>query len=346
MQALARRIERLEQELSALSARTRSRVRATAGCARAMREPEQSARSSARARGAGRSERRLASSGRRARAVERVRASSASAPRGASWPTPRWRACVRLWSRTRAVQDARREAARVGAELAAANQFLRGHAGVGNGAGTAPRGRSARTCAFATATSSRSRRPSVAGSTRRWSRTSPARSRCWTEAGPDTGRCWPARRGGLRPACGEPLALRAAGSLSDLVSGPAEVLELAGRLLADAWVVARLEDLPRDFAGIGVTRSGRVWFAGWGEVRQLSEGGTERVLARRNERDRLIALVERAAQGEQAAKTGCVRRRSRSCARSKRRCATPTRRCAKASAARPRPPRRCAAASG
>jgi chromosome segregation protein len=39
-----------------------------------------------------------------------------------------------------------------------------------------------------------------------------------------------------------------------------------------------------------------------GEVRQLSEGGTERVLARRNERDRLIVSVERAAQGEQSAR--------------------------------------------
>jgi chromosome segregation protein len=63
--------------------------------------------------------------------------------------------------------------------------------------------------------------------------------------------------------------------------------------------------LPSGFAGIGVTRGGRVWFAGWGEVRQLSEGGTERVLARRNERDRLIALVEQAAQSEQAANGTC-----------------------------------------
>src|ERR1019366_9239 len=90
--------------------------------------------------------------------------------------------------------------------------------------------------------------------------------------------------------------------LIDLLSGPPEVLALAARLLADAWVVERLEELPRDFSGIATTRSGRVWFASWGEVRQLSEGGTERVLARRNERDRLIAAAEQAAQSEHAAR--------------------------------------------
>jgi chromosome segregation protein len=46
-----------------------------------------------------------------------------------------------------------------------------------------------------------------------------------------------------------------------------------------------------------------VWFARSGEVRQLSEGGTELLLARRNERERLIAEVERAAQAELTART-------------------------------------------
>ncbi len=95
--------------------------------------------------------------------------------------------------------------------------------------------------------------------------------------------------------------------LLDLVSGPQAVIELAARLLADAWVVERLEDLPLDFAGIAATRTGRVWFAAWGEVRQLSKGGTERVLARRNERDRLIEASEHAAQAEHAARGACER---------------------------------------
>jgi chromosome segregation protein len=89
--------------------------------------------------------------------------------------------------------------------------------------------------------------------------------------------------------------------LIELVSGSGPALELARRLLGDAWVVDRLEDLTEGFAGIAATRSGRVLFGAWGEVRQVSEGGAERVLARRNERERLIAASEAAAQSEQAA---------------------------------------------
>ena len=40
-------------------------------------------------------------------------------------------------------------------------------------------------------------------------------------------------------------------------------------------------------------------------MRQLSEGGSERVLARRNERDRLVASAEQAAQAEHAAQAVC-----------------------------------------
>ncbi|HEY2571890.1 MAG TPA: hypothetical protein VGI27_10465, partial [Solirubrobacteraceae bacterium] len=125
-------------------------------------------------------------------------------------------------------------------------------------------------------------------------------------AGPDGGSALLTRhrRGEQAVPAGAP-PVPGARLLTELISGPEPVVELAARLLADAWVVERLESLPRDFAGIAATRSGRVWFAGWGEVRQLSEGGTERVLARRNERDRLIALVEQAAQSEQAANGTC-----------------------------------------
>ncbi len=68
-------------------------------------------------------------------------------------------------------------------------------------------------------------------------------------------------------------------------------------------MVESLEDIDEEFAGIAVTRSGRVLFAAWGEVRQVSEGGAERVLARRNERERLIASSEVAVQAEHAAQT-------------------------------------------
>ncbi len=89
--------------------------------------------------------------------------------------------------------------------------------------------------------------------------------------------------------------------LLEFVDGPPPVLALMRRLLADAWVVERLEDLPEDFAGLAVTPRGRVWFASRGEVRQVTEGGAERVLARRNERERLLAATEAAATAEHAA---------------------------------------------
>ncbi|MGH2834821.1 MAG: hypothetical protein ACRDK4_14975, partial [Solirubrobacteraceae bacterium] len=90
-------------------------------------------------------------------------------------------------------------------------------------------------------------------------------------------------------------------SLCSLLSGSGPVVELARKLLADAWVVVSLEDLREGFAGTATTRSGRVLFAAWGEVRQVAEGGAERVLAKRNERDRLIGESEQAASAEHAA---------------------------------------------
>ncbi len=100
--------------------------------------------------------------------------------------------------------------------------------------------------------------------------------------------------GGAGPAPG---AIR----LIDLVSGSAGALELADRFLADAWVVERLADVRPGFGGIAATRNGRVLFGAWGEVRQAHAGGAERVLARRNERERLIASSEAAARAEQEA---------------------------------------------
>jgi chromosome segregation protein len=212
---------------------------------------------------------------------------------------------VRLAAAEREAQDARRESARVGAELAAANQFLRGHARVG---GEQPGSAKALSeelrvqdgyeLALAAALGGRLDAAvveDVAGA-----------EAVLDRAGPDGGSALLASSGSAHAAAraqpGEP-PIPGAQQLMDLLSGPPQVLELARRLLADAWVVERLEELPADFAGIAATRGGRVWFAPWGEVRQLSEGGTERVLARRNERDRLIAQAEVAAQAEHAARS-------------------------------------------
>jgi chromosome segregation protein len=207
----------------------------------------------------------------------------------------------RLMAAERAVQEARREAARIGAELAAANQFLRGHARVGLGSEqSTPKALSEELSVkdgyeLALAAALGGRLDAVLVSDISGAET------LLDRAGPDGGTALLSGvHGSQRAATREPLA--GAIRLLDLLSGPPEILELAGRLLGEAWVVERLEDLPGDFAGIATTRSGRVWFAAWGEVRQLSEGGTERVLARRNERDRLIAAAEQAAQGEHGAR--------------------------------------------
>ncbi len=215
----------------------------------------------------------------------------------------------RLAQAERGVEAARREAARVGAELAAANQFLRGHAAVRASRGEqAPpalseelRVRDGYELALAAALGGRldaALVDDVAGAESLLDR-----------AGPDGATALLAGAGRDGGAVdGEPAApVSGAERLLDLLSGPPEVLALARRLLADAWVVERLEQLPRDFGGIAVTRAGRVWFASWGEVRQLAEGGTERVLARRNERERLIAETERTVQNEQQAKAGVER---------------------------------------
>ncbi len=218
------------------------------------------------------------------------------------------RARERLTAAEREVQDTRREAARVGAELAAANQFLRSHVRVGGEQEGSSKALSEELqvgdgyeLALAAALGGRLDAVLVQDVT--------GAQELLDRAGPDGGTALlagPARAGegrsreagsrdGKAPAAN---ALR----LLDLVNGPPAVLRLAERLLADAWVVERLESLPDDFAGIAVTREGRVWFAAWGEIRQLTEGGSERVLARRNERDRLIAAAEIAAQSEHVAR--------------------------------------------
>ncbi len=214
----------------------------------------------------------------------------------------------RLTAAEHTAQDARRESARVGAELAAANQFLRGHAHVsgGQGQGDAPKALSEELrvqagyeLALAAALGGRldaALVEDVAGA-----------EAVLDRAGRDGASALLAgseRVSAPLPASVSPPVAEAV-RLVDMLGGPPQVLELAARLLADAWVVEQLESLPADFAGIAVTRTGRVWFAAWGEVRQLAEGGTERVLARRNERDRLIEDAERAAQAEQLAQAAC-----------------------------------------
>jgi chromosome segregation protein len=214
-----------------------------------------------------------------------------------------------LQAAEREVQDRRREAARVGGELAVANQFLRSHAAVGGGDATAgPSTGAAKALSEELSVRDGYELALAAALGGRLSavlvRDVAGAQTLLDRAGPDGGSALLAElAAGQGNGNGERHEPPVAGAerLLELVSGPAEVMVLARRLLADAWVVERLEDLPRSFAGIAATRAGRVWFAAWGEVRQLIEGGEERVLARRNERDRLVAASELAVKAEQAA---------------------------------------------
>jgi len=225
---------------------------------------------------------------------------------------------ARLQTAEREAQDARRAAARVGGELAVANQFLRSHASVGSaGQGSAKAlseelgVRDGYELALAAALGGRLSAAlvrDIAGAEALLDRAGPDGGSALL-ADPDPGPGQASEEGSRESAPGAEHQPPAAGAerLLDLVSGSAEVIGLATRLLANAWVVERLEDLPAHFGGIAATRTGRVWFAAWGEVRQLTEGGAERVLARRNERDRLIVASELAAQTEHAARTDTER---------------------------------------
>jgi chromosome segregation protein len=207
-------------------------------------------------------------------------------------------------------QAARRAAASVGAELAAVNQFLSSHARFGAaGAG----GVSALSEALAVADGyelalaaalggrlDAALVPDLIAADELLDRAGPdgASALLAGDAASETG---PVLAGPGATGEGDAPPAPDAVRLIGLVSGSAGAMELAGRFLADAWVVERLADVKPDFDGIAVTRGGRVLFGAWGEVRQAHAGGAERVLARRNERERLIVSSEAAAGAEREA---------------------------------------------
>jgi chromosome segregation protein len=191
-------------------------------------------------------------------------------------------------------EAARREAARVGAELAAANQFLRSHAGAPGdarsltGALVVEPG-----CELALAAVLGGRLDAAVVDDLAAART------LLDDAGRDGGWALVAGDGGAHPAAHPPCF--GARALGDLISGPDDLVAVARRLLHDAWLVDNLSDLRAGFAGVAVTAAGRAWFASTRELRQAADGGAEQVLARRNARDVLIAQSEGAVQAEQAA---------------------------------------------
>ncbi len=197
----------------------------------------------------------------------------------------------------RGVESARREAARVGGELAAVNQFLRSQASATGGARTLAdelEVDSGYELALTAALDGRLRAAVVADLG--------AAGDLLDRAGADGGRALVAPApDGARPTAGS-APVPEAERLLDRVRGADEALALAGALLADTWVVPDLGVVPGAFAGVAVTRAGRVWSAAAHEVRQAAAVGEERILAERNRRDALIKTSEAAVQAEHAAR--------------------------------------------
>ena len=199
----------------------------------------------------------------------------------------------------RALEAARREAARVGAELAACNQFLRTRAGVsGQGA--------ARTLADALEVRpgyERAVAAALGGLLRAGLVEGVSDGDALLDAaGADGGRILVT--GDLAPGPARATHPPAPGArhLCDFIDAEEHDVACARRLLWDAWVVEDIANLPPGFNGIATTRDGRVWHGRHRELRQAPEGGEERVLAERNRREELIAASGAAVQAEQVCK--------------------------------------------
>jgi chromosome segregation protein len=177
------------------------------------------------------------------------------------------RAAVREAERT--VEAARRESARIGGELAAANQFLRSHQGAPGGARSladelsVPPGDEHAAAALL------------------------------------DGRLSAALASSLPEALELLERLGAGGGRVLLPGGAAR----AGELVSQLRVVDDLAGVGDDAQDIAVTRDGRAYDPRNGELWRAPAVGEERVLAERNRRDELIAASERAVQAEHAARS-------------------------------------------
>jgi chromosome segregation protein len=200
----------------------------------------------------------------------------------------------------RSVEVGRREAARVGGELAAVNQFLRNQA-------RSPAGAAALAdelevdpgyeLAVAAALDGRLRAGLVADRG--------AGSALLDRAGSEGGRVLVADGEIDAGACASAVTPFAnADRLADHVRGGRPALALARVLLRDTWVVDALDVLPDAFDGVAVTRAGRVWVSRARELRQAPAVGEERVLSERNRREQLVLASESAARAELTARGG------------------------------------------
>lgn len=201
-----------------------------------------------------------------------------------------------------AVDRARRDAARIGAELAAANQVLRLHAG-------APGGGHALSAALSVEPGYELAVAAVLGPRLRAAVASDLgeAQALLNATGGDGGTA-------LVRLPGVPASVDADSDGNGAPAPGAEPLMayvrpadgaaagLLAVLLADTWLVEDFEALATGFQGVAVTAAGRVWSASACELRQVPAGGQDRFLAERNRRDELVGAVDMAAQAEQAAR--------------------------------------------
>ncbi len=198
------------------------------------------------------------------------------------------RARSELRAAERGVEATRREAARVGAELASVNQFLRGQVRLPGGAPALADQLDVEPGYELAVTAVLEGRLRAALATDR-----AAAMSLLDSAGSDGGRVLVGSEEVKHPAGSGP-----GDRLSDHVRGGGHGPALARALLSDAWVLDDLQTLGDDFDGVAVTRSGRVWAPRLRELRQAPALGEERVLAERNRREQLMHASATAVQAE------------------------------------------------
>jgi len=195
-------------------------------------------------------------------------------------------------------ESSRREAAKIGAELARANQFLRSASGPAGGARSLSDDLEVEAgCELALSAALGARLSASVVEDRA------AGGALLDRAKRDGGRALILGASTEAPEAGSP-PTAGARPFTELIRGPEPALSLARRLLADAWLVDALDDVGDAFAGVAVTRAGRAWLGASRELQQAAEGGAERVLAMRNQRDALIAESEKFVQAEHEAGKG------------------------------------------
>ncbi len=210
------------------------------------------------------------------------------------------RAAVRKAERS--LEAARREAARVGGELAAVNQFLRHQTAAPGGAPTLAEALDVDAgyeLALAAALDGRLRAAVVEHRE--------AGAALLDRSGSEGGRALVAGPGDAAESAAVAERRNGADPLLDHVRGAQPALALARALLRDTWVVDELASLPAGFEGVAVTRAGRVWSSSTREIRQAPALGEDRLLAERNRREQLVAASEASARAELEARSALER---------------------------------------